>query len=158
MVLTMGLNLGLPAACLWLLFIPASLGLWAVSMTDHLFVLTRVVTFCNIINTVYWKAVDVALWAIDCFGSEGGFLCRQPVRFTISQSMLLLCTLAWGSQGHRGALRTKSVQPSSILGKAASDVWAAVACLLWMNCTAYVIPKRMRTLLLPCWLACFKDL
>lgn len=61
MVLTLDLSPGLPATCLRLLFIPASLALCAVPMTDHLFVLAWVVTFRNIISTVYWRAVDVVL-------------------------------------------------------------------------------------------------
>lgn len=95
MVFTLDLDLGPPAACLWLLLIPVSLGLWAVTMTerphviDHLFVLTQVATLSNIINTIYWKAVDVGLWVTEWFGSEGGFLCRQQVLFTIGQSMML---------------------------------------------------------------------
>lgn len=63
---------------------------------DRLFVLTHVGTFSNIINPVYWKAVVLVLWVIEWSGCEGEFLCRQPVQFTISWSVLLLLHTSLG--------------------------------------------------------------
>ena len=89
-------------------------------MTDSLFVLIWVVTFCNIINTVYWKAV-VVLRAIECLIVRVGFYVGSKFDLPPVSQCCCFCLLAWESQGHRHALRTESVQPSSMLGKTAGD-------------------------------------
>lgn len=70
---------------------------------------------------------------------------QAVIRFIFSQCCCF-CILAWVSQGHRDALRTESVQPSSMLGKTAGDSKGMCelqrACLHRMDCTpctAYVI-------------------
>lgn len=84
-------------------------------VNDHSLVLTQVVTFSNIINIAHRRAVDVVLWVTEWFTAEGGFLCQQQVRFTISQSMLLLLHTGLGVKG------IQSVQLPSVLGKTAQD-------------------------------------